>query len=58
MSLLLFDIDGTLLLTSGAGMRGMTRAFEETFGVPRAFEGVAPAGRTGSVTPCTVRSAS
>jgi phosphoglycolate phosphatase-like HAD superfamily hydrolase len=46
LSLLLFDIDGTLLLTAGAGMRGMTRAFEETFGVARAFEGIPPAGRT------------
>ena len=46
MSLLLFDIDGTLLLTAGAGMRGMTRAFHETFGVPQAFDTIAPAGRT------------
>ena len=44
--MLLFDIDGTLLLTAGAGMRGMTRAFHKTFGVPQAFDGIAPAGRT------------
>jgi phosphoglycolate phosphatase len=46
VSLLLFDIDGTLLLSGGAGMRGMTRAFHATFGVARAFDGIAPAGRT------------
>jgi phosphoglycolate phosphatase len=46
MSLLLFDIDGTLLLSGGAGMRAMTRAFHETFDVPNAFDGVPPAGRT------------
>jgi hypothetical protein len=28
LTLLLFDIDGTVLLTGGAGVRGMTRAFE------------------------------
>ena len=43
---MLFDIDGTLLLTAGAGMRGMTRAFHETFGIARAFDGVQPAGKT------------
>lgn len=46
MSLLLFDIDGTLLLSGGAGMRAMTRAFHATFDVPNAFDGVPPAGRT------------
>jgi phosphoglycolate phosphatase len=43
--LLLFDIDGTLIRTGGAGVRGMTRAFEAVFGVRRAFEGIAMAGR-------------
>jgi phosphoglycolate phosphatase len=46
LSLLLFDIDGTLLLSGGAGMRAMSRAFHETFGLARAFEGVHPAGKT------------
>ena len=46
MSLLLFDIDGTLLLTGGAGMRAMTRAFHATFGVVQAFADIHPAGRT------------
>lgn len=44
--LLLFDIDGTLVLTGGAGQRAISRAFEELFGVADAFEGVPMAGRT------------
>jgi phosphoglycolate phosphatase-like HAD superfamily hydrolase len=31
--LILFDIDGTLVLTGGAGLRAMARAFDEVFGV-------------------------
>ncbi len=45
-TLLLFDIDGTLILTGGAGSRGMTRAFEAVFQVRNAFEGIAMPGRT------------
>jgi phosphoglycolate phosphatase-like HAD superfamily hydrolase len=44
--LVLFDIDGTLVLTGGAGVRAMNRAFEATFEVPDAFAGIALAGRT------------
>jgi len=44
--LVLFDIDGTLVLTGGAGKRSMDRAFEEVFGVPDAFAGMSMAGRT------------
>jgi phosphoglycolate phosphatase len=44
--LILFDIDGTLILTGGAGSRGMTRAFHDVFGVPDAFEGIPMPGRT------------
>lgn len=44
--LLLFDIDGTLVLTGGAGKRAITRAFEELFGVADAFAEVPLAGRT------------
>jgi phosphoglycolate phosphatase len=44
--LVLFDIDGTLVLTGGAGKRGMTRAFESLFGVPDAFAAISLAGRT------------
>lgn len=44
--LLLFDIDGTLVLTGGAGQRAMNRAFDDVFGIPEAFAGVDLAGRT------------
>ncbi len=44
--LLLFDVDGTLILTGGAGMRGMDRAFREIYGIADAFHGVHLAGRT------------
>lgn len=45
-SVLLFDIDGTLLLTGGAGGRAMSRAFEDVFGIPNAFDGLEMGGRT------------
>src|SRR4249919_1265724 len=45
-TLLLFDIDGTLVLTGGAGGRAMSRAFEDVFVVGNAFQGVPMAGRT------------
>jgi phosphoglycolate phosphatase len=44
--LVLFDIDGTLVLTGGAGGRAMTRAFEDLFGVADAFRGIPMPGRT------------
>ncbi len=46
MSLLLFDIDGTLLLSGGAGVRAMTKTFEALFGVPEAFAGISIGGNT------------
>jgi phosphoglycolate phosphatase len=45
-TLLLFDIDGTLILTGGAGARAMARAFEAVFGAQNAFRGVPMPGRT------------
>jgi phosphoglycolate phosphatase-like HAD superfamily hydrolase len=48
MPLVLFDIDGTLVLTGGAGMRAMDRAFVQVFATRNAFAGVHPAGRTDS----------
>jgi len=45
-ALLLFDIDGTLLLSGGAGLRALNQTFEEHFGVPDAFAGIPVAGRT------------
>jgi phosphoglycolate phosphatase len=47
-ALILFDIDGTLLLSGRAGLRAMTRAFEQTFGVANAFAGESFGGRTDS----------
>jgi phosphoglycolate phosphatase len=44
--LLLFDVDGTLLLTGGAGRRSLNRAFQQVFGVENAFHSVRLAGRT------------
>lgn len=44
--LILFDIDGTLVLTGGAGIRAMNRACEEVVGHPHALEGIPVAGRT------------
>jgi phosphoglycolate phosphatase len=45
-TLLLFDIDGTLVLTGGAGGRAMSIAFAEIFGIRDAFRGITMAGRT------------
>lgn len=50
-ALVLFDIDGTLVDTDGAGRRAMVRAFEAVFGVAdidRRSRGVAFAGMTDS----------
>ncbi len=47
-ALLLFDIDGTLLLSGRAGLRAMTRAFHDTFGVANAFADTNFSGRTDS----------
>jgi phosphoglycolate phosphatase-like HAD superfamily hydrolase len=44
--LILFDIDGTLILSGKAGSRAMNRAFEQTCGVPDALQRVDLAGRT------------
>lgn len=46
MKLVLFDVDGTLVLTGGAGVRAMDRAFRDLFSVADAFAGMAMAGRT------------
>ncbi|MEW5984522.1 MAG: HAD family hydrolase [Acidobacteriota bacterium] len=45
MKLVLFDVDGTLVLTGGAGVRAMSRAFEEVFGIADGFRGVPMPGR-------------
>lgn len=45
-NLVLFDIDGTLVLTGGAGLRAMNRACEELVGHADALSGIPVAGRT------------
>jgi phosphoglycolate phosphatase-like HAD superfamily hydrolase len=47
-TVILFDVDGTLVLTGGAGPRAMSLAFEEIFAVRDAFAGIGMPGRTDS----------
>lgn len=42
--LVLFDVDGTLLLTGGAGMRAMRRAASTLFGASLTWEGIEVSG--------------
>ena len=42
----LFDIDGTLLSSSGAGLRALERAMVDIHGIAHAMDGVSLAGRT------------
>jgi phosphoglycolate phosphatase len=44
--IVLFDVDGTLIKSGGAGLRGMNAAFERLYGVRNALDGVTLAGRT------------
>lgn len=46
---LLFDIDGTLLLSGGAGLVAFERAFEECFGRSGSWGDVVPDGKTDPV---------
>ena len=46
--LVLFDIDGTLIHSGGAGVTAFGQAFQRLFGVERPTEGVRFAGRTDS----------
>jgi phosphoglycolate phosphatase-like HAD superfamily hydrolase len=45
-TIVLWDIDNTLLYTGGAGSLGMTRAFRDLYGVDDAFRRVEFSGRT------------
>ena len=45
-TVLLFDIDMTLMRSGGAGLVAMNRAFEELTGVPTGFAGIDFGGRT------------
>ena len=44
--LVLFDIDGTLINTGGAGMKAFARAFATVFNIPNGSERLRFAGRT------------
>ena len=46
MRLVLFDIDGTLMLTGGAGMRAFHRALAQVFDIPVDREVIRPDGKT------------
>jgi phosphoglycolate phosphatase-like HAD superfamily hydrolase len=46
MKLFLFDIDGTLVGTGGAGLRALERAVEELHGVSRSCAGLRADGKT------------
>jgi len=46
LKLLLFDIDGTLILSGGAGRRAMSLGFQEVTGVAGGFDTVSMMGRT------------
>ncbi len=44
--LILFDIDGTLIMTGGAGLKALERAWQDLHGHPRAGDGVTLHGMT------------
>ena len=46
MRLVLFDIDGTLIDSGGAGVRALNRAMQNLFAIENAFAGIGMAGRT------------
>lgn len=46
LRIVLFDVDGTLLLSGGAGLKALRRVFRERFGVPNAVNGIEFHGRT------------
>jgi phosphoglycolate phosphatase len=46
VKLVLFDIDGTIIRTGGAGVRAFERTFTEVFGLPEATKSLQFAGRT------------
>jgi phosphoglycolate phosphatase len=46
MRLILFDIDGTLIDSGGAGTRSLNLAFKKMFSIEDAFHGISMAGKT------------
>ncbi len=46
MKLFLFDLDGTLVSTGGAGLRALDKAFFKVYGVPDSVRNLNPCGKT------------
>jgi phosphoglycolate phosphatase len=46
MHLILFDVDGTLIDSGGAGTRSLNLSLKELFSIDNAFEGISMAGKT------------
>ena len=46
LTLFLFDLDGTLLTTGGAGLKALDKAFFELFEVENAVQFINPSGKT------------
>jgi phosphoglycolate phosphatase len=46
LKLILFDIDGTLIRTAGAGKKSMEKAFEKIYNIKDGFHGIHMMGRT------------
>ncbi len=44
--MLLFDVDGTLIYSGGAGTRSIDLSFRETYGIKEAMKGISPDGKT------------
>lgn len=45
-TLFLFDLDGTLLRTGGAGLRSLDRTFQELYGINFVLQQINPSGKT------------
>src|SRR5262245_3301301 len=46
MKLFLFDLDGTLVSTGGAGLRALDQAFYAVYGVAETMKNINPSGKT------------
>jgi phosphoglycolate phosphatase-like HAD superfamily hydrolase len=46
MKLILFDLDGTILLSGGAGARAVNRACKKIHGIENVMDGIFPDGKT------------
>ena len=46
LKLFLFDLDGTLVSTGGAGLRALEKAFKQIYNIENAPKSVSPAGKT------------